>query len=451
MRATGLWTTLMALLVGAGAWGELAECQLTEGPLDPPMCGPHSHGAERTRPAKIVGLPALKAENPHYFVLALPALAPQGLGDRIAAVLDQSDGETYDILYVDTDGDFDLADEQPLRGEEAASPALDLIFPAVEVKAPDRADVPPARLRLASSRLAGRRRPRLHTVADRAWFGEAPIDGRPTKIALIDIDLNGRPDLARDKVWLDENRDEEIDENREVRQLSKAVFVEGELLGLDAGDSLDTLVIGPYEGPRGRLSVVATDGNGREMDVTSVWLVGKEIGGLSGRAVGDAVEVPSARYERMGVGAEFADANGQPASVQLTHSVPVAVDEGRTTQVAIGGPTRLGIHVESHQADNGTLLAIRLRLTTESGATITGISCGTESRPTGKIRAKRPDGTVLREEQAARDLGQEGAWTAFVRIPRAEPAGEYTIEATLDLAPYQTEKLEVEEIVTITG
>ena len=462
MRATGLWTTLMALLAGAAAWGELAECQLTERPLDPPVYVGGFRKLGTVSWTAVKSVPALRSAEPLYV-----------RSTGTVAVLDQSDGVTYDTLYWDTDRDRELADERPLRGEPCDLPEVSVIFPAMDAGATF------GRVRLALTAPGTFGHPRLARVIDRARFGEVMLGGQPTKVALVGDFYGRRVSWWNAKLWLDRDGDGQFSES-EKHRLSRILKLDGELLNVDIPEGLETLRIGPYEGQTLRLRVVGVNGDGEQTHGTLV--LGAPETRLSLRAEGQVLDIPIEEFRGQSVSGHVTDVESG-TGIEVRLSWARLSEAARQGKLVLGGPLQVALYAVPYERDEDTLLQVAVRTTTEAGDTVAALRRDGRTVPAGKLIVTGPDGTVLRASDVR--LAQLGTFSAEgpevvkityphlvakelnvfgsgkrpagrggllrLSIPKAEPPGKYTIEAFFDLAPYQTEKLTATTTVRVDG
>jgi len=133
-------------------------------------------------------------------IAAEPVNAVFELGDHVyLAILDATNGENYDRLYFDANGNGDLEDDAPLDGvirEIRAARTRRLVFPSVDLTLEvDGNEVPYSFVPVATGPYGAPRQgdpTDLHIIPNCTYTGEFTIGARTFAIAFDDTNANGR-------------------------------------------------------------------------------------------------------------------------------------------------------------------------------------------------------------------------------------------------------------------
>lgn len=307
------------------------------------------------------GQPECKSDAPLFFTLTLgPNEAP------CALLLDESrgTGAGYDHLYVDTDGDGDLADEQPICGQTIAGDLRGaFLFMRARAtidyaghKAPWHFDAYTQRVRATEvepERTVLAVRPRGY------YHGALTLDGKERKVVLVDTDCTGRfndPPTkdAGDRLLIDANGDERFDRATELFTCAKYLTLDGSCYQLTVAPSGETFRLEPTKVAMGQL---ARHGGG----TFTLALLSPEHGEVkaSGKD-GAPAKAPVGKYTIQQSMLELKTEGGgtwKATSRAVPDEAPVEVAAEGVAQVKFGPPLRLGSTVKV--TPEGTLDAVK--------------------------------------------------------------------------------------------
>lgn len=247
-------------------------------------------------------------------------------------------GKGVDVLYADTDGDGDLAEEHRLARSVSRNVGnlQHVAFPHMTFACPTGEATRPVSVLFQGYQGLGR--PGGDLVRRLAGYWEGEIDTAKGKLRVLMGDRRGEASFSqRDAVFmLDLTSGMETGyAPGERQQQGRAQLVCGKLYRFTPSRIGDQLTIEAYDGPTGTVRISARDGRGGKAAVESVW-----VGGSAGSFYlgGDEeTRLPPGIYTFGSVELACGEGAGR-VRMGLKPKKPFAIDADRTTEVALGGP-----------------------------------------------------------------------------------------------------------------
>ena len=202
-RGVLLGTVLVALLWGLGLavlgatpvdaeQFPLQTRELTVAEMEMLQGSGTSVGVNEAPPAGLKAQPTYASNKPYYALLVLGSRSPTGAVSTRIAAFDRSQpkAQTYDLLYVDRDGDQDLAEEKPVRA--ARFQGRITYFPPVTLTVSLEGKTRQVGVRVRTYNFGPGGAPDVASFdAASCLEGTVSLSGRPYKVALVDGDLSG--------------------------------------------------------------------------------------------------------------------------------------------------------------------------------------------------------------------------------------------------------------------
>jgi hypothetical protein len=320
-----------------------------------------------SRPQTIKAEPKWKSETPLYF-----AVMWKGLDPGVVCVLDESQGtgKGYDTLYADSNGDLDLTNEKPCKGETRGNEERGSTdFGGVAMPLKTAAGITPLHVRLTLERykspdgsFAGHLGVQpmgcfaSEVKLDRAYkvvFAESRLDGAFSSVAdmIAEIKQAERGSSApqplylgqADTMFVDINGDGRIDarwDSPERLPCGVCAKLGGKLVRIGLSDDLQSIVVEEPELKMGTLTLAEP--------VVEAKLVSADVIVTIPRGE-KQITCPAGEYYLLDCKLSKADAKATwlLEGRGSTAFKPVIVEPDKTAEVALGGPLRPLIEVRS--------------------------------------------------------------------------------------------------------
>jgi len=360
MNSSRWWARALAALVALAAASDLgaveAKLQFMADNLaiDPgPVCIPKSRSLQGLlAPATpLKGPPKLVSANPRFFEIKL---GPDPIS--YAFVLDESKGtgQGYDRLYIDTEGNGNLANAKPMTGQcQREGNQTGCLFRDCRVLVRRGGQTALWRFDVfaCTDTALGWIKPRtVLVVCPFGYYGGAiQLDGRAVKVAAVDAACTGRYDepldlkrlaLASDggldlpgsQVLFDLNGDGRFDvSGPEAFPCTKYVQLHGSYYAMAVAPNGQSLTLAKAEVPQG---TIEREGGGR----FTLGLVSSEYGMVTVSCDGEPARLPAGRYKLLWCALALSRRDG--ATWQGTGK---GTEKGSEIVVAADAPTRLKI------------------------------------------------------------------------------------------------------------
>jgi len=415
--------------------------------------------------AKLAGEPKYISSAPAYFEFKL---GPSSV--TYAAVLDESKGAGtgYDLLYIDTNHNRDLSDENPVRGtvRRSGSRGHGYFRSGSVLIDYDGKDLPwgfYARYYTYSRRYSrtpddALSRLSLGLSAAGRCEGVVPVGERRLLCGIVDADSNGRFDdlfkirgtysggriYARgDRVLIDLNGDGRFDsrsaEGAEAMGLGTNLLVGGQYYEIKIDPSGRTLHVSPSTATVG--SIARDDGG-----AFALQLLSQTKGLLALRSTGDPLPVPVGSYQLYQCAVEKKDAAGavwKAIGAGTKDAEQIHVTEGQTVSLKLGPPLKMGVSVRASSSSRrrsikpGSTVRLELKVSGRYGESYQARSIlkGTTPAPAPAFEIVNEDDKVVDSVQfPSRTSSSARSW----RVPKDLPGGTYTIRPVLDAGPFET-------------
>jgi len=345
------------------------------------------------------------------------APATRGLDPgEIACLLDESGGTGtgYDRLYVDTDADGDLSDEQPVATLGEGEPPLGIIGTStyyvascpveVTVRYPADCDADPKVQQCTFLVAWPRRDPQYVLLQTPPMAGCLNVGGRQVAVGLVDSGADGLfgTGMGVDQLWLDLNGD---------RRLAKAeTFMVGSPICL--GVAYLTVKM-PADGrwvdieptqPRGQVvRLEAAGGAGQALKVSRLTIIDRDYR-IVLTAVDPGAEIRLAKpNEVREVQYELAASapDGRVVSYQFTRRLAEEDQKGLdpALPLQLGGTVKPEMTVTAPDYGGEPYRLVAAQLHTAAGDQLSGMTSGDEAVAPGKLRIIAPDGAVAAEAE----------------------------------------------------
>jgi hypothetical protein len=323
---------------------------------------------------QLTGEPKYASAEPAYFELKLgPKQTPYTL------VLDESKGtdQGYDRLYVDANGDGDLRDAKAIEGTcQKRESYFWGRFTGGQVAIDHGSQKAPWSFSIYyhSSRRDGKPYICLHTSATGYYEGRLAIDGKQTKIAVVDANSNGSFNDYYDirtatkysdgklYVWgdrllidLDGDGQYQIERYGGAESLGggKYLLLDGKCYQLTVEPSGRKLSLNRADAPMGTLK---REGTGS----FSLALLSEEDGLLNVTSDGDAVAVPAGKYHLYRCAYQVKDSEGavwKAMGMGTSSMAGIDIPAGKTSVAKFGPPLKVGVTARVPSGDK--LAAVR--------------------------------------------------------------------------------------------
>jgi len=337
--------------------------------------------------------------------------------ERWQAVLDESKGTGagYDTLYIVTqrsrDGIFDA--KQAIAVPLIKADGYLISDPDTQLTLTVPFGGVPREVTAAASamvRTIGKEtRGYVEVALGGAWVGKVRTDKGELDMFPIDANENGAFDDRIKAKAGGEDPDEgdalvihrpSLLEGRGDEQiyLAKCVQLDGKLYSIDVSKTGDTVEIGPYTDPLGRLRIDATSPSGKKIKVTGAQIVG-EAGNFSIER-DTSGDIPVGVYTYANADVETAPAGKTPAmKLSVRASNPVHVNAGQPSVWMIGGPLKVEIQPDTKNIAAKRGGPLSLEVSFKLGADeVPSISGGNQATP--KVTITSPKGKIVKTGKA---------------------------------------------------
>ncbi len=393
-RSVLLGTVLVALLWGLVVLGAtpaeaeefpLQSRELTAAEME--MLQGTGTGVVEEPPAWLKAQPTYASKRPYYDFLRLGSRSPTGeVGRRIAA-FDRSkpEAKTYDLLYIDRDGDQDLAEEKPVR----AARFQDRItyFPPVTLTVEGKTRQVGVRVRTYNFARGGAPAIVFFDPAS-CLEGTVRLSGKPYKVALVDADLSGVfgdavSSWGGDRLLIDLNGNGRYDQRgsfpipaaQENRPLSECWQVGSTWWqGTVVGDG-NALRVEPVQVEYGDLRCEGPQ-------ITALQLASRRYGVFTPGFKGGSAKLPVGEHAVESVELTAKDEQGR--QWQLSASGPMGGEE--SIRITAEQPTELDfsrplvVSVQAHKQGRGQVY-LALGVATAAGQSVRSLAVGRQRPP----------------------------------------------------------------------
>jgi len=360
-------------------------------------------------------------------------------------------GQEYlqQLLFIDSDGDGDLNDEESLNGKRLPireiEPGL-VWWPTFEWP----------RVQVSSETEGGQRRTVeveitgyllgsewdliiLSPIIHEEFVARGKMEGEGFELRLRDWDGDGRlsPQYwSEDRVVVLPRPPGPPQENWQAQKLREAIVINSRLCKLAVEPARPAVGLKPYDEPTNTFKLKATDGRGHEMRVACLEVTLESAIKLTYLEPPATIEIPVEEHSwlaRHGPWLEYQlkyPGDGE-ARWRFTGRVDLTLREG-PAEVQLGGPLKMDSHCRVEQWREYNILTTWTSLVTPEGRKLIGTRGGARIHRRAWVIA--PDGDVPATHDA---VGQKGAWAYEPRIPQDAPSGKYSVNFVFDLGEYQ--------------
>jgi len=356
-------------------------------------------GVDEQPPLELKAQPTYASKKPYYALFPLGSGSPTGeLGTRIVA-FDRSKpkAQAYDLLYIDRDGDQDLAEEKPVRATRSKDNVT--YFEPVTLTVSLEGKTRQVGVRVRSLNFGSGGAPAIVFFDPASCLeGTVRLSGKPCKVALVDGDLSGVfgdavSSRGGDRLLIDLNGNGRYDPRgsfpipaaQEIRPLSECWQVGTKWWQATVADDQRSLAVEPVEVQYGELHC-------RGPQLTALQLISKRYGVFTPGLKAGAARLPVGEHWVESVQLAAKDERGRrwqlsasrlmggDGSIAITAEQPAELDFSKPlvgsvrAQKQARGQVRLGLELKTAGGQQVSSLTVGGRLPPEPTFTITDAS-----------------------------------------------------------------------------